>query len=82
MDTGKLLKKYRLNQGLTQKELAEKIGCTPAFISQIENENNKIPLSKLQTIYSVLRLNKNEKAEISKSIVNEFTQKVLKVAGL
>ena len=34
---GKIVKKYRLKMGLTQDELAQKLGLNPKYISRVEN---------------------------------------------
>lgn len=39
---GKNIRKYRLQMGLNQEELAEKVGCSSSHIGQIEN-NRGIP---------------------------------------
>ena len=39
---GKNIRKYRLQMGLNQEELAEKVGCYSSHIGQIEN-NRGIP---------------------------------------
>lgn len=42
LDVGKRLREIRLRTGMSQKELADKVGLTPSFISQIEN-NQIVP---------------------------------------
>ena len=46
------IKKYRKLKGLTQAELAEKVGLTHDFIRQIESEKVAKNFS-LQTIYDI-----------------------------
>jgi len=41
------LRKYRLKANLTQQELAEKVGCSKAYISQLENHNREISVKLL-----------------------------------
>ena len=43
---------YRKLRGLTQEELAEKVGCTPAFIGHLEAPNIKKALS-LDTLFDI-----------------------------
>ena len=47
---GTLLHKARLEKGLTQAELAEKVGTTKSYISKIENNIKEVRLSTLQKI--------------------------------
>ncbi len=47
---GVLIKEERLKQGLTQEQLAEKIGTTKSYISKVENDVNEIRLSTLRKI--------------------------------
>lgn len=47
---GTLLQEARLEKGLTQAELAEKVGTTKSYISKIENNIKEVRLSTLQKI--------------------------------
>ena len=47
---GFLLQQARLEKGMTQEELALKIGTTKSYISKIENNNKEARLSTLQKI--------------------------------
>lgn len=50
---GALLYEARLERGLTQEELAEKVGTTKSYISKIENNVKEVRLSTLQKIVEV-----------------------------
>jgi DNA-binding XRE family transcriptional regulator len=50
---GALLHEARLERGLTQEELAEKVGTTKSYISKIENDIKEVRLSTLQRIVEV-----------------------------
>ena len=50
---GVLLQEARLQRGLTQEELAEKVGTTKSYISKIENDVKEVRLSTLQRIVEV-----------------------------
>ena len=50
---GALLHEARLERGLTQEELAEKVGTTKSYISKIENNVKEVRLSTLQKIVEV-----------------------------
>jgi len=47
---GVLLKEARLKSGLTQQELADKVGTTKSYISKIENDVKEVRISTLQKI--------------------------------
>ena len=47
---GVLLHEARLRKGLTQEELAEKVGTTKSYISKIENNIKEARISTLQKI--------------------------------
>ncbi len=47
---GALLHQARLEKGLTQEELAERIGTTKSYISKIENNIKEARISTLQKI--------------------------------
>lgn len=47
---GTLLHKARVEKGMTQAELAEKVGTTKSYISKIENNVKEVRLSTLQKI--------------------------------
>lgn len=47
---GALLHEARLEKGMTQAELAEKVGTTKSYISKIENNVKEVRLSTLQKI--------------------------------
>jgi ribosome-binding protein aMBF1 (putative translation factor) len=47
---GFLIHEARLEKGLTQAELAEKVGTTKSYISKIENNIKEVRISTLQKI--------------------------------
>lgn len=49
---------YRKLRGLTQEELAERVGCTPAFIGHVEAPNiqKAVSLDTLFTVADVLEI--------------------------
>jgi len=47
---GTLIHDARLEKGLTQEELAEKVGTTKSYISKIENNIKEVRISTLQKI--------------------------------
>lgn len=47
---GAMLQDARLEKGLTQEQLAEKVGTTKSYISKIENNIKEVRLSTLRKI--------------------------------
>jgi len=47
---GALIHEARINKGMTQEELADKIGTNKSYISKIENDVKEVRLSTLQKI--------------------------------
>ena len=47
---GVLLQEARIKKGMTQQELADKVGTTKSYISKIENNVKEARLSTLQKI--------------------------------
>ena len=54
------LKKYREKVGLTQAELAEKIGVTQCYLSQVERGSKILTLPTAQAIASTLNVTIDE----------------------
>jgi len=50
---GALIHDARLDKGLTQQELADKVGTTKSYISKIENNIKEVRFSTLQKIVEV-----------------------------
>jgi len=57
VDLGNKIKMLRLRQGFTQKELAEKVGLTPSFISQLEGNLISPSIATLLSISAELKVN-------------------------
>ncbi|MBK8627772.1 MAG: helix-turn-helix transcriptional regulator [Saprospiraceae bacterium] len=47
---GAMLQEERLKQGMTQQELADKVGTTKSYISKIENSVKEARISTLEKI--------------------------------
>ncbi|TAE35997.1 MAG: XRE family transcriptional regulator [Sphingobacteriales bacterium] len=50
---GVLLQQARLNQGMTQEELAQKCGTNKGYISRVENNIKDIRISTLKKIVEI-----------------------------
>lgn len=53
---GSRLKQARLNAGLTQQEIAEKMNLSVAFISRVERGTSHINLKRLSEFCSILNI--------------------------
>ena len=53
---GKKIKEKRLQQSLTQEQLAEKVGISPKSLSQIELGNNFISAENLEQVCNALNI--------------------------
>lgn len=56
MNSSQLLKTLRLNLGLSQKELAQKLGSSQQVITMIENGHRGIPKSMVKTLWDVYKI--------------------------
>jgi transcriptional regulator with XRE-family HTH domain len=57
LDIGTRLKEARGNLGISQKELADKVGVSPSFISQLESNQISPSLNSFMLICSALSIN-------------------------
>lgn len=53
-EIGKKLKKLRLAKKMTLKDIAEKVGCSIALMSQVENNNVSPPIATLAKLSKIL----------------------------
>ena len=63
LDVGKRIKELRLRIGMSQKELADKVGLTPSFISQLENNQIAPSLSSFIQICDALGVSLSDPLE-------------------
>jgi transcriptional regulator with XRE-family HTH domain len=64
-DIGGKLKEARLRTGMSQKELADKVGFTPSFLSQLESSQVSPSLGTFMQICRVLGINPGQFLEVS-----------------
>lgn len=74
MTLAKYIKMERLERGLTQSQLAQKLEVNESFIGLMERGTSKIPLDKLKRLIKILKLNK---AEVIRAVLNETERKLL-----
>ena len=46
---GEMIRQHRKNQGWTQMQLADRVGCSDSYIAQLEN-NNRFPSSDVRMV--------------------------------
>lgn len=77
---GSLIKDYRLKLGFTQTELAEKLGYNnPQFISLVERDQSKAPLSMIGQLVVVLGIPENEIQELIVENFRDFVHEQISV---
>lgn len=59
---GLLIKEARTKSGMTQQELADKVGTTKSYISKIEND---IKEARFSTLYKIVKLGFNGEITLS-----------------
>lgn len=50
---GVMLQQARLKKGMTQEQLAKKVGTTKSYISKIENDVKEVHISSLERIVEI-----------------------------
>ena len=79
---GELIKKARIEQRLTQEEVAELVGCHSQYYKNLENAKGMPSLSMFRKIMNVLNIpsseyinpNQNQGSSIYKSLLNLLNQ--------
>lgn len=61
---GKVVRKHRIDAGLLQKDLAERIGRSPAFLSNVETGEKQVPTGLVDDIAAALRLNEIQRERL------------------
>ncbi|MEG1520234.1 MAG: helix-turn-helix transcriptional regulator [Clostridia bacterium] len=64
----KFLKILRIENGENAKEMADKVGISPSYLSAIENGKRVIPLSFQSEIVEKYKLSDDQRSEFVKSI--------------
>lgn len=73
---GKKIKEKRLQQSLTQEQLAERIGISPKSLSQIELGNNFISAENLEQICNALNIQPKSLFDFEKDNTEEIMEYV------
>ena len=74
---GKQIKEKRLQQSLTQEQLAEKIGISPKSLSQIELGNNFVSAENMEKICSALKISPSKLFDFERDGTEEKLDYVL-----
>ena len=89
LDVGKRIKELRTRTGMSQKDLADKVGLTPSFVSQLENNQIAPSLSSFIQICDALGVSLSDtlekKAEEAHWLIRKekiFSQPSYKEAGI
>ena len=65
---GKFVRKLRIDRCEYLKDMADKLGVKPSFLSMVETGNKSIPASWYQTLISIYSLNEEEQKELKEAI--------------
>ena len=63
-----MIKEYRIKEGLTQEELAEKLDITPRQVQRIENNQSKPSIKTLQLLIKILKIKDEDIVKIIKTL--------------
>lgn len=79
---GEKIRKYRKEKGISQEELAEKVGISVTHMSHIETANTKLSLPVFVSVAEALGLKlddllKDKSPECEANVVEELTELVL-----
>lgn len=69
------IKNARTYVGMSQGEVASRLGTSVVFISLIESGKSKIPLDKLKMLIKIYKLHKNEVVNLA---IDEYEKILLK----
>lgn len=65
---GKFVRKLRIDRCEYLKDMADKLGVKPSFLSMVETGNKSIPASWYQNLISIYSLDKEEQKELKEAI--------------
>ena len=64
---GKILRKIRIDKGLTMAQMAKAVGITSAYLSTIERGNRKIPKNLTHNVINHYKLSNEQVAELQEA---------------
>ena len=65
---GKFVRKLRIDRCEYLKDMADKLGVKPSFLSMVETGNKSIPVSWYESIVSIYSLNEAEQEELKEAM--------------
>jgi transcriptional regulator with XRE-family HTH domain len=71
---GNMIKRRRKELNMTQIELAERLGVSNSFISQMENGYSNVSIKKLEEAGSILGINIYEYGSIENELLNKWKE--------
>ena len=76
---GQIMKKARLEQRLTQEEIAERIGCHPQYYKNLENDKGTPSIRLFCTIMRTLNISADLYVYPNRNTGNSRYQKILQL---
>lgn len=70
-NTGKVMKRLRAEVGLTQAELANKLGLHSQYISNLENAKCFVPKKRLEKLCKSLKLQDRQVKELMSAAISD-----------
>jgi transcriptional regulator with XRE-family HTH domain len=78
---GKFCRKIRIDQGEIMKDMAQKLGVTPAFLSAVETGKRNAPDSWLSSLVNLYALTEEQIAALKKSIEDSKSELKINLRG-
>lgn len=78
---GQIMKKARLEQRLTQEEIAERIGCHPQYYKNLENDKGTPSIQLFCTIMRTLNISADSYVYPNQNTNNPYYQKITQLLG-
>lgn len=76
---GQIMKKARLEQRLTQEEIAERIGCHPQYYKNLENDKGTPSIQLFCTIMRTLNISADSYVYPNQNANNPCYQKIIQL---
>lgn len=77
-NTGKVMRKLRDQAGLTQAQLANKLGLHSQYVSNAERSACFYPKAKMNKLIKALKIQAADKMEIAKALETDFRKQAQK----
>jgi len=78
MGTGPLIRSKRLSVGISQTELAKRLGVSPQFISNIEREVCELPAVFYKKTAKLLQIHKYEFTEVRRKMAENDVEEAFR----